>query len=98
MKFDIKSIMEEAKNFQTMFSKKQKELAQMRFESSSGGGMVTATVNGKNELLKLDIDKTIISAEEKEMLEELVISAINGAFKKAAGAMAEELKGMMGQK
>jgi len=96
MKMDMKSMMKQAQDFQAQMQKKQEELAKQTFEVSSGGGMVTATVNGKHELLKLTIDPGILDKEDVEMLEDLVTAAVNEGFKRATDAMQESLSGMMG--
>ena len=96
MKLDIKTLMKQAQEMQTAMAKKQEELSKLSFEASSGGGMVTATVNGKNELLKLAIDPSIVSANDIEMLQDLIVAAINEAFKKAGNAIQSEMSGMLG--
>ncbi|MFH1829652.1 MAG: YbaB/EbfC family nucleoid-associated protein [Pseudomonadota bacterium] len=96
MKMDMKSIMKQAQNFQAEMQKKQAELAKLTFEASSGGGMVTAKVNGKHELIKLTIDPSIVDKEDVEMLEDLVTAAVNEGFKRATDAIQESLSGMMG--
>lgn len=93
---DMKRLMEEAGEMQKAFAKKQEEFASKTFEASSGGGMVTAIVNGKYELINLTIDPSIVSGEDIGMLQDLVIAAVNGGFKKAQGAMQEEMSGMFG--
>jgi len=96
MKMDMKSLMKQAQSLQTEMAKKQEELAKQTFEASSGGGMVTAKVNGKQELLSLQIDPTIVAGDDVEMLQDLVVAAVNEGFKKAADAAKESLSGMMG--
>jgi DNA-binding YbaB/EbfC family protein len=96
MKMDMKSIMKQAQNFQAEMKKKQDELAKQIFEASAGGGMVTATVNGKHELIKLTIDPSIVNKDEIEMLEDLVTAAVNEGFKRATEAIQASLSGMMG--
>ncbi len=96
MKMDMKSIMKQAQSLQAEMAKKQEELAKQTFEATSGGGMVTAKVNGKHELLDLKIDSTIVSGDDVEMLQDLVVAAVNEGFKKANDAVQQELSGMMG--
>jgi hypothetical protein len=96
MKMDMKALMKQAQNLQSEMTKKQEELAKLTFEASSGGGMVTARVNGKNELLSLTIDPTIVTGDDIEMLQDLVVAAVNEGFKKAGEAAQESLSGMMG--
>lgn len=89
-------MMKQAQALQTELAKKQEELALKNFEASAGGGMVTATVNGKNEITALKIDPSIVSKDDVEMLEDLVLAAVNEAFKKAGEAVQQEMSGMMG--
>jgi DNA-binding YbaB/EbfC family protein len=96
MKMDMKSLMKQAQNLQTEMAKKQEELAKQTYEASSGGGMVTAKVNGKQELISLAIDPTIVNGDDVEMLQDLVVAAVNEGFKKAGDAAKESLSGMMG--
>ena len=96
MEFDMKQMMEQAKEMQAKMAKKQEELARQTFEATSGGGMVKATVNGKHEILSLTIDPSIVSAEDVEMLQDLIIAAVNDGLKKANKAVQGALSGMMG--
>ena len=96
MKMDMKSIMKQAQDLQAEMAKKQEELAGKTFDASAGGGMVTATVNGKHELMTLAIDPSVAAEGDVEMLQDLVIAAVNEAFKRAGEAMQAELSGMMG--
>ena len=96
MKMDMKALMKQAQSLQTEMAKKQEELAKQTYEASAGGGMVTARVNGKNELLNLTIDPSIVNGDEVEMLQDLVVAAVNEGFKKAGAAAKESLSGMMG--
>jgi len=96
MKMDMKSIMKQAQSLQAEMAKKQEELAKKTFDASAGGGMVSATVNGKHELLKLSIDPSVAGTGDVEMLQDLVVAAVNEALKRAGEAMQSELAGMMG--
>ncbi|MFA4972604.1 MAG: YbaB/EbfC family nucleoid-associated protein [bacterium] len=93
---DMKSIMKQAQALQAEMAKKQEELAKRTFEASSGGGMVTARVNGKHELIALSIEPSVASAGDVEMLQDLVLAAVNEAFKRATEAAQSELSSMMG--
>lgn len=79
----------------------QHKLEQTVVEGSSGGGAVTATMNGKKQLLKIRIDPSAVAAlsgpsPDVEMLEDLVVAAVNAAGQKAEDAMQSSLKGMLG--
>ena len=79
----------------------QRKLAQTVVHGESGGGAVTATINGKKQLLKIHIDPSAVSSlsgntADVEMLEDLVVSAVNDAGRKAEEALQGQLKGMLG--
>jgi DNA-binding YbaB/EbfC family protein len=79
----------------------QHKLEQTVVEGSSGGGAVTATMNGKKQLLKIRIDPSAVAAlsgpnPDVEMLEDLVVAAVNAAGQNAEDAMQSNLKGMLG--
>ncbi len=79
----------------------QRKLAQTVIEGSSGGGAVTVTMNGKKQLLKLHIDPSAVtsltgSTADVEMLEDLIVAAVNDAGRKAEEALQGQLKGMLG--
>ena len=81
---NMNNMMKQVKKMQEEMEKAQTEIEQTEFESTSGGGVVSATVNGKKELVALNIDPDVIDPEDKDMLEDLVIAAINDAMKKAS--------------
>lgn len=70
------------KEAQKMQEKIQEEIAKLVVEASSGGGMVTVKMNGEKKVVSLNIDESIILKEEKEMLQDLIIAAINEASRK----------------
>lgn len=89
-------MMKQIQEMQTKMAQAQEELAEVRVSGTSGGGMVTATMNGKQELLELSIEKEVIDPEDKEMLEELVVAAIAQAREKASEAQQEKLSAVTG--
>jgi DNA-binding YbaB/EbfC family protein len=79
----------------------QRKLSQTILEGSSGGGAVTATINGKKQLLKIRIDPAAVtslssSAADLELLEDLIVAAVNDAGRKAEESLQGQLKGMLG--
>jgi DNA-binding YbaB/EbfC family protein len=96
MKMDISQIMKQAEALKTEMAKREEELAKKTFEASAGGGMVTAAVNGRHEVVRLAIEPSIVRQDDVEMLQDLVIAAVNEASKRAAEAIKAELSGMMG--
>ena len=82
---DIKALMKQA---QKMQEKLQKEIAEMKIEASSGGGMVNVTMSGTHELLSVRISPDVVKSQDVEMLEDLVRAAVNEARRKIEEAMA----------
>lgn len=68
------------------------ELKAVRVEGESGGGLVRAVVSGKQELLKLEIDQSLINEKDKELIEDLVVGAVNNGIKKSFEVVMEKLK------
>jgi DNA-binding YbaB/EbfC family protein len=87
-------LLKQAKEMQQRMAQMQQELASRTFVADAGGGMVTATVNGKQELLAIRIEPQ--AAGDVEMLEDLVRAAVNAAVRKSQDAMKEELSKVTG--
>jgi hypothetical protein len=84
------------KQAQQMQERLQKQMADLRIEATAGGGMVTVVVNGTKQVLSLKIDPEAVSKEDVEMLQDLILAAINDAHRKADEAMQQQMSGMMG--
>jgi DNA-binding YbaB/EbfC family protein len=82
-------IMKQAQQFQTKMAKLQEELGDKTVEASAGGGMVSVVVNGKQEILSIVIEKEVIDPEDREMLQDLVMAAVNDGLSKARDMMNE---------
>lgn len=78
----IPNLQKMLKTAQEMQEKLQKELAEMRIEGSSGGGMVTVTLDGTKNLITLSIDPEVVDKEDVEMLQDLIVAAYSDAAKK----------------
>jgi DNA-binding YbaB/EbfC family protein len=89
-------MMKQAASMQKNMQKMQEELAAKNFEFSSGGGMVTAVVKGDMTLLSVKIDPKAVDPNDVEMLQDLVVSAVNGAFAAAREEMATEMNKITG--
>mgnify|MGYP002646688610 CR=1 FL=1 len=83
---NINSLMKEAKKMQADLEKSQTELAAKEFEASAGGGAVTVKVNGQKQILKLELQKDVVDPDDVEMLQDLIITCINQAFKQVDDA------------
>lgn len=90
------NIIRQAQQLQAKILKVQEEMANRTTEASAGGGMVTAVANGKQEIVSLRIDKEVVNPEDVEMLQDLVMAAVNAALKKAQEMVAEEMKKLTG--
>jgi len=85
------NIMKQAQIMQQKMARMQEELAAREVEASAGGGMVTAVVNGKQQLLSLRIEKSVVDPEDVEMLQDLVTAAVNEAIKQSQEMMQQEM-------
>ena len=90
------NIQQMMKQAQQMQERMQKQMADMRIEATAGGGMVTVVMNGSKQVLSLKIDPEAVSKEDVEMLQDLILAAINYAQRKADEAMSQQMSGMMG--
>ena len=89
--FDIQQMMEQAKQMQEDM---QREMAKLRVEASAGGGVIRVEMNGAKELIDLKIDPEAVKSGDVEMLQDLIVAAVNEASRKADEAM----KGKLGSK
>jgi len=89
---DAMNIREMVKQAQQMQERLQKQMAETRVEASAGGGMVTVVMNGSKQVVSVKIDPTIVSRNDVEMLQDLIVAAINDAHRKAD----DKLAGQMG--
>ncbi|HEX8960318.1 MAG TPA: YbaB/EbfC family nucleoid-associated protein [Geobacteraceae bacterium] len=87
----LAQIMKQAQMMQQKMAKLQEEAAQQTAEATAGGGAVTAVVNGKNQLLSLNIKKEAVDPEDVEMLQDLIMAAVNEALVKVHAAMSEQM-------
>lgn len=81
--FDMNRLMKQAQEMQKGMGKAQEELKEMMVEGTSGGGMVTATMNGHQDLMALKIDPECVSKDDVSMLEDLIVAAVQEAGRKS---------------
>ena len=93
---NIQELLQMGQQMQSRLSEVQESLGQRHVSASAGGGMVTATVDGKGQLHALQIDPTVVDADDVEMLEDLVLAAVGEAQKKAGEVYQEEMKKVTG--
>src|ERR671914_1139463 len=90
---NINQVMKQA---QQMQERLQKQMTEMRIEASAGGGMVSVVVNGNKQLQSLKIDPEVVSKEDVEMLQDLIVAAINDANRKVDEQLGQSMSGLMG--
>ena len=90
------NIIKQAQQMQAKMARLQEELAQRTVEASAGGGMVMAVVNGKNELISLKIEKDVVNSEDVEMLQDLIVAAVNEGIRKAQEMATAEMSKITG--
>jgi DNA-binding YbaB/EbfC family protein len=88
---NMANLMKQAQQFQTKMAKLQEELGEKTIEATAGGGMVTAVANGRQEILSIQIDPEVIDPEDVEMLQDLVLAAVNDALNRAKNMVNEEM-------
>ncbi len=89
MKGGMQGMLKQVQKMQAEMQKVQNELGNLTISEEAGGGMIKATANGNKEIISVEIDPQVIKPEEKEILEDLVVAAVNKALQ-SAGKMAEE--------
>jgi DNA-binding YbaB/EbfC family protein len=90
------NLLKQAQEMQARMAKIQEELGQKSVEGSAGGGMVQVTVNGQFNLVAVKIEPSVINADEKEMLEDLILTAVNDGMRKARDMVSSEMSKLTG--
>ena len=90
---NIQKMMQQA---QQMQERLQKQMGELTVDATAGGGMVTVTVDGHKNLRSIKIDPEVVSKDDTEMLQDLIVAAINDAHRKIDDALATQMKGLMG--
>ena len=84
------------KQAQEMQERLKRQMAEMRIEATAGGGMVTVIVDGSKQVLSLRIDPEVVSKDDVEMLQDLVLAAVNDAQRKGDAELSTQMGGLMG--
>lgn len=92
---NIQQMQQMMKQAQQMQDRLQKQMAELRIEGGAGGGMVAVTVNGAKQVLSLTLDPEVVSKDDVEMLQDLIVAAINDAQRKADDEMKKQMGGML---
>lgn len=93
---NINDIMKKAQKMQDELEKKRQELADKKVEATSGGGMVKVIANGNEDIVDIKIDQEVVDPEDTEMLEDLILAAVNNAKEKAKELTKEEMGDIAG--
>ena len=89
---NIQQVMKQA---QQMQERLQKQMAELRVEATAGGGMVTVVVNGAKQLQSIKIDPEVVSKEDVEMLQDMILAAVNDAQRKVDEELASKMGGLV---
>ena len=90
---NIATVMQQAKQMQEHL---QKQMADLRVEATAGGGMVTVVINGAKQVQSITIDPEVVSRDEVEMLQDLIVAAVNDANRKVDEQLGQSMSGMLG--
>lgn len=90
---NIQKMMQQA---QQMQEKMQKQMVAMKVEATAGGGVVAVSMNGSKQLLSITIDPEAVSKDDVEMLQDMIVAAVNDAQRKVDDALQAQMSGMMG--
>ena len=90
------NMMKQAQQLQSKMAKLQEELAEKTVETSSGGGMVKVVANGRQQLVSIQIEQEVVDPDDVEMLQDLILAAVNDALTKAQDMVAGEMNKLTG--
>jgi DNA-binding YbaB/EbfC family protein len=93
---NLGQMMKQAQQMQTRMAELQARLGEMEVDGQSGGGLVRATLSGKGELRRLKVDPSLAKPDETEVLEDLVVAAVNDARQRVDAMVAEEMSKLTG--
>ncbi len=93
---NIQQMMKQAQKMQKKMEEAQEEAAKEVVEATAGGGMVTVKVNGKQEVLSIDIEKDVVDPEDVDMLQDLILAAVNEGLKKSQEVVQEKMAAVSG--
>ncbi len=93
---NMNNMMKQMQKMQKQMEEMQAQLEEAEVEATSGGGAVSCKVNGKKEVLEIKIDEAVVDPEDVEMLEDLILAAINEAMRKSEEMMEKEMKKLTG--
>lgn len=89
---NMQGMMKQIQEMQQRIAKVQAELEQKTVTADAGGGMVKVTANGKQQILKIEIEASVVKAEEKDILEDLIVAATNKALEQSQAMAQQEMQ------
>ena len=90
--FDLNNLMGKVKEMQDKMKEVQENLAQIKVSAESGAGMVKATVNGKRQVISINVDADLVKPEDQDMMQDLIVAAVNKALEEADVLAKEEMQ------
>lgn len=93
---DMKDLLKQAQSMQGRMAEIQQELASKQVEGSSGGGMVRAVATGRQEIVSISIEKSVIDPDDVEMLQDLITAAVNDALRRSHKLAQKDLSSLVG--
>ena len=90
------NIQQMMKQAQQMQERLQKQMADLRVEATAGGGMVTVVVSGTKQVQSITIDPDVVAKDDVEMLQDLIVAALNDAYRKVDEQLGQSMSGLMG--
>lgn len=93
---DLGGLVKQAQQLQAKMAKAQEELANKTVETSAGGGMVTVVANGRQEIVSIKIERQVVDPDDIDMLQDLILAAVNDALKKSQHMMQQEMAQIAG--
>jgi hypothetical protein len=93
---NMKNMMKQAQQLQAKMARMQEEMAEKTIEASSGGGMVKVVANGKQEVISIHIEKEVVDPEDVEMLQDLILAAVNEALLQSQKMVSDEMSKLTG--
>jgi DNA-binding YbaB/EbfC family protein len=92
----MKNLMKQAQQLQSKMAKMQEEMASKTIETSVGGGMIKVTANGKQEIVSIHIEKEVVNPDDVEMLQDLLLAAVNDALTQSQKMVSDEMSKLTG--
>ena len=93
---NMKNLMKQAQQLQSKMAKMQEEMAEKTIEASAGGGMIKVVANGKQEVVSIHIEKEVVDPQDVEMLQDLILAAVNEALTQSQRMVSDEMSKLTG--